>query len=137
MILLAFEGYDNEAIAEQLSCERHGIGVWRRRWAKAFGRLVLIECGEKESALRHAIQRLLGDSPRSGWTGKFTAEQVTQIIAVACEPPEKCGRPVTHWTPRELVDEVKKRGIVKSISPRHVGRFLKRPNCNRIVVGIG
>jgi putative transposase len=50
---------------------------------------------------------------------------VTQIIAVACEPPEKCARPVTHWTPRELADEVKKRGIVPSISARQVGRFLK------------
>jgi putative transposase len=50
---------------------------------------------------------------------------VTQIIAVACEPPEKCGRPVTHWTPRELADEVKKRSIVPSISVRQVGRFLK------------
>jgi putative transposase len=44
---------------------------------------------------------------------------------VACEPPEKCGRPVTHWTPRELADEVKKRSIVSSISARQVGRFLK------------
>jgi putative transposase len=125
MILLAFQGHGNEPIAEQLGCERHGVGIWRRRWAKAFDRLVLIECGEKQSALPRAIKRLLGDSPRSGWIGKFTAEQVTQIIAVACEPPEKCGRPVTHWTPRELVDEVQKRGIVKSISPRQVGRFLK------------
>jgi len=47
------------------------------------------------------------------------------IITVACEPPEKSGRPVTHWTPRELTDEVIKRGIVASISVRQVGRFLK------------
>jgi putative transposase len=43
---------------------------------------------------------------------------------VACAPPEKCGRPVTHWTPRELADEVKKRSIVPSISARQVGRLL-------------
>ena len=55
----------------------------------------------------------------------FTAEHLTQIIAVACEQPEECGRPVTHWTPRELTDEVIKRGIVETISPRHVDRFLK------------
>jgi putative transposase len=46
-------------------------------------------------------------------------------LAVACEPPEKSDRPVTHWTPRELADEVQKRQIVPSISVRHVGRFLK------------
>ena len=55
----------------------------------------------------------------------LTAIFVSAILAVACEPPENSGRPVTHWTPRELADEVIKRGIVASISPRQVGRFLK------------
>lgn len=125
MIVLAFEGTTNEAIAESIPCERHMVGVWRRRWVRAFQRLVLVECGEKHSALPRAIERLLSDSPRRGWAGKFSAEQVAQIIAVACEPPEKCGRPVTHWTPGELADEVKQRGIVASISARQIGRFLK------------
>jgi putative transposase len=125
MIVLAFAGQTNETIAQMVQCERHMVGVWRRRWVRAFARLVLVECGEKPSALPRAIERLLSDSPRRGWAGKFSAEQVAQIIAVACEPPEKCGRPVTHWTPRELADEVKKRSIVPSISARQVGRFLK------------
>jgi hypothetical protein len=47
-------------------------------------------------------------------------------VAVACEPPEESGRPISHWTSRELADEVKKRRIVAAISPRSVGRFLKR-----------
>jgi putative transposase len=125
MIFLAFQGETNESIAEQIQCERHMVGVWRRRWVRAFQRLVLVECGEKHSALPRAIERLLSDSPRRGWAGKFSAEQVTEIIAVACEPPEKCGRPVTRWTPGELADEIKKRNIVESISARQVGRFLK------------
>jgi len=125
MILLAFDGLTNEDIAEHLGCERHAVGPWRRRWAAAFQRLVLIECCERDSALPRAIDELLGDLPRSGCPGKFTAEQVTQILAVACELPKDSGRPVTHWTPRELADEVQKRGIVESISPRQVGRFLK------------
>ena len=125
MIVLAFAGQTNETIAQIVRCERHMVGVWRRRWVRAFQRLVLVECGEKSSALPRAIAQLLSDSPRRGWAGKFSAEQVAQIIAVACEPPEKCGRPVTHWTPRELADEVKKRSIVSSISARQVGRFLK------------
>jgi putative transposase len=125
MILLAFDGLDNEAIADRIGCERHAVGIWRRRWAKAFQRVVLIECCEKDSALPRAIEDLLSDLPRPGCPAKFTAEQVTQILAVACEPPEDSGRPVTHWTPRELADEVQKRGLVESISARHVGRFLK------------
>jgi putative transposase len=125
MILLAFDGLANEDIAGQVGCERHAVGPWRRRWAEAVQRLVLIECCEKPSALPRAIEGLLSDRPRSGSPGKFTAEQVTQILAVACEGPEASGRPVTHWTPRELADEVVKRKIVASISARQVGRFLK------------
>jgi putative transposase len=125
MILFAFDGLANEDIADRIGCERHAVGLWRRRWAEAFGRLVLVECCEKESALPRALDELLSDLPRSGCPGKFTAFQVTQVLAVACEPPEDSGRPVTHWTPRELADEVHKRGIVGSISARQVGRFLK------------
>lgn len=125
MILSAFEGLSNQQIAEQVGCERHAVGPWRHRWADAFDRLVLVECCEKPSALLGAIEELLGDLPRSGSPGKFTAEQVTQILAVACEDPQKSGRPVTHWTPAELADEVVKRKIVESISARQVGRFLK------------
>ena len=125
IILLAFAGCKNEVIAERLSCERHGVGIWRRRWQQAFSRLVVIECLEKPAALRDAIEAVLGDLPRAGCGGTFTAEQIARILAVACEPPESCGRPVTHWTPRELADEVIERGIVPSISVRHVGRFLK------------
>jgi putative transposase len=125
IILLAFEGLQNQQIAQRLQCERHGVGTWRRRWQKAFQQLVVIECMEKPSVLREAIEEVLGDLPRAGCGGRFTAEQITQILAVACEEPENSGRPVTHWAPRELVDEVIKRGIVASISVRHVGRFLK------------
>lgn len=125
MILLAFEGLSNEDSAGQLGCERHAVGPWRHRWADAFQRLVLVECCEKPSARPHAIEELLSDRPRSGSPGKFTAEQITQILAVACEEPEASDRPVTHGTPRELADEVVKRGIVASISARQVGRSFK------------
>ena len=125
MILLAFDGLPHEDIAEHVACERHAVGPWRHRWADAFDRLVVVECCEKPSAPLHAIEGLLSDRPRSGSPGKFTAEQVTQILAVACEAPDASGRPVTHWTPRELADEVVKRPIVASISARQVGRFFK------------
>jgi putative transposase len=68
----------------------------------------------------------LGDEPRSRAPATFTVEQIVAIVAVACEVPEGSGRPISHWTPRELADEVIRRGIVSSISPRSVRRFLKR-----------
>jgi putative transposase len=125
IILLAFEGYKNEDIAQRLPCERHSVGIWRRRWQRYFERLTVIECAEKPVALREAIEEVLSDLPRAGCGGKFTAEQIALILAVACEPPENSGRPVTHWTSRELADEVIKRKIVPAISVRQVGRFLK------------
>jgi putative transposase len=50
---------------------------------------------------------------------------VTGIVAVACEPPEKSGRPITHWTAQEQTDEVIQCGIVASISSSQVSRYLR------------
>jgi transposase len=125
IIVLAFEGRLNEEIAERVGLTHRQVGRWRRRWANAWNRLVTIECCESRAALRRAIEAILADEPRPGAPGKFTAEQVTQILAVACEPPEKSGRPITHWTAHELADEVTKRGIVASISSSQVSRYLR------------
>jgi hypothetical protein len=78
-------------------------------------------------ALAHFIEHeVLADKPRSGAPPTFTPEMITQIIALALQDPEEVGRPITHWTPAELADEAVRQGIVASISPRTVGRFLKR-----------
>jgi transposase len=124
LILHAFDGRRNEDIAPLVDLERHPIGLWRRRWADAFDRLVLIECTQTQAALRRAIADVLADAPRPGSPGKFTPEQLVHIVAVACESPEGCGRPIGHWTARELADEVVQRGIVPSISPSQVQRLL-------------
>ena len=74
LILLAFAGLSNQDIASQLGLGRHQVGIWRRRWQRAFDGLVLPECAEKAPAkLRHAIEDLLADDPRPGCPGKFTA----------------------------------------------------------------
>jgi transposase len=125
IILMAFDGLLNEDIAERVGLTHRQVGRWRRRWAKAWYRLIDIECCESHAALRRALEAVLGDEPRPGAPGKFTPEQVTQILAVACEPPEKSGRPITHWTVHELTDEVIQRGIVTSISPSQVSRYLR------------
>jgi putative transposase len=137
IILLAFDRWQNGPIADHLGCERHAVGIWRRRWADAFDTLVGIECLEGLSVLWTAIEDVLGDNPRSGCPGTFAPDQIARIIAVACEPPANSGRPVTHWTPTELAEEVVARKIVPSISVRHVGRFLKVPNSSPIGVGTG
>ncbi len=70
------------------------------------------------------VEERLADAPRSGVPDTFPPEQVCQIMALACEPPSVYGRPITHWTPRELRDEVLKQGIVDQMSERHIGRML-------------
>ena len=69
---------------------------------------------------------MLSDEQRPGGPAKFSLEQIVQIVAVACEQPQSSIRPINHWTPRELAQEVVKRGIVQEISPHSVRRFLKR-----------
>jgi putative transposase len=52
-------------------------------------------------------------------------EQVIELFALACSPPSDYGRPISHWTSRELTDEIIKQGMIGSISVRHVGRLLE------------
>ncbi len=70
--------------------------------------------------------KLFQDRQRSGRPNLYTAEQVCEIIKVALEKPEQSGRPISHWTARELADEVNIRNITDSISSRTVGRILNQ-----------
>jgi len=124
IILLSFERLRNDEIATQVGLSRKQVGLWRRRWKQSFDALVSIECREPHATLRRTIENVLSDAPRAGAYGKFTAEQMAQIMAIACESPEQSGRPVDHSTHRELADEAKQRGIVPSISASQVGRCL-------------
>jgi transposase len=124
IILAAFAGRSNEEIAEEVGLNRMQVGVWRRRWRDGWDELCRFECLET-GKLRSAIREMLSDAHRSGSPGKFTAEQVCRILAVACEPPSQSGRPITHWTRDELRDEVIKRGIVEDISASQISRYLR------------
>ena len=100
--------------------------MWCRRWGALAPKLEQMEADEgSDKALTTMIVQALADHPRSGAPATFTAEQIVQIVAVACEDPADSGRPVSHWTPREVAEEVRKRGLVETISTRSVGRFLK------------
>ena len=125
IILLAFSGMFNEEIALQVSLNRIQVGIWRQRWRDAWKALCVWECAEPHR-LREAILDVLSDAPRPGTPATFTAEQVSQIVALACEPPKLSGRPIDHWTLRELRDEAIKRKIVTDISVSQVGRFLQQ-----------
>lgn len=122
IVLMSADGLLNVQQADELGIDPQRIRRWRRRWADTQAAIATAEKGDVESL----IVDLLNDEQRPGRKPIFTAEQVAQIIAVACEKPsEESDRPVTHWTPRELAAEVIKRGIVPTISPRHIARFFR------------
>lgn len=126
IVLLAAEGANNEQIGRQLGVHRGTVRTWRDRWLAAASRLEAAETDtDSERVLTEVIATILADEPRPGAPATFTAEQVVQIIALACEDAQAAGYPISHWTPRELAAEAARRGLVESISPRSVGRFLK------------
>jgi transposase len=126
MILMSAEGISNIEQARRLGVDRQRVRRWRTRWADHYESLEAAELeGATDKDLSALLRALLADEQRPGGPSTFSAEQLTQIIGVACELPSESGRPVTHWTPYELADEVVKRNIVETISPRHVDRLLK------------
>ena len=125
IVLQAAAGMQNKEIAADVKTHTQTVQCWRSRWAAAFGRLEQVESEIDDKELYALILDVLSDHPRAGCPATFTPEQICQILSVACESPEASGCPVSHWTPRELREEVMRRGIVEEISVRHVGRFLK------------
>ena len=114
-----------ERVASDQGLTRVSVRLWRDRWLQAAPRLTAAEAEASDQELLALIEAALDDAPRPGGPATFSPEQIVQIVAVACEPPSKSGRPISHWTHAELADEVKKRRIVQDVSPRSVGRFLK------------
>lgn len=125
LILAAAAGRSNQQISQQWALDRGQVRLWRQRWVDARERLERIETADADaSGLLPAITAVLSDEARPGTPPRFRVEQVVQIVALACETPQASQRPVNQWSPRELADEAKKRGIVEQVSPRSVGRFL-------------
>ena len=125
VILKASSGMKNKQIAQELGLARITVRHWRGRWAEAAEKLAELEEQAEDKELLAATERVLSDAYRSGTPATFSTAQVVQIIALACEAPADSERPVSHWTPRELAAEAVKRGLVESISPQSVARFLK------------
>jgi putative transposase len=122
IVLAAADGANNCQIARCLDVSVDMARRWRERW------LVLQPVALDELP----VGERLSDAPRPGKPVRITAEQVSLIVALACDPPAESKRPISQWTGREIADEIKQRGIVDQISGRHAARLLKRGLSNRI-----
>jgi putative transposase len=110
----------------QMPLHRGTVQVGCRRWCALAPKLEQREAEEgSDKALTTVIVEALTDSLRSGTPATFTPEHIVQLVAGACEDPRDAGRPVSHWPPREVAEEVRKRRMVETLSPRSGGRFLQ------------
>ena len=121
IVLAAAQGKSNAQIARELGVNVDTVRLWRARW-HGLQAMPLTDL---------SLQERLTDVPRPGKPVRISAEQVCQIVALACETPQDCQRPISQWTGREVAEEIVKRGIVQSISGRHAARLLKRGICSR------
>jgi putative transposase len=121
IILKAADGKNNAEIACELNQSIDMVRLWRRRWCEL----------EPLAWDDLSAEERLDDLPRPGAPARFSADQMCQMEQVACEAPEKAGRPISQWTGREIADELVARGIVESISARHAARLLKKGDYNR------
>jgi putative transposase len=101
-VLKAATGMRNATIAAELGTSSETVRLWRGRWQQAGTQLESMEREGGGKELRMAIAAVLAEEPRAGRPATYTAEQIGQLIAVACEVPEQSGRPVSHWSPREF-----------------------------------
>jgi transposase len=124
IILRLAAGVPKAAIAQEVRLTRKVVYLWYDRWLAAQDKLTSA-AGAPDKEFRQGIEAILADQPRPGAPLTFTAAQVCQIMALSCQKPEDLGLPFTTWTPSELARSAVQQGIVSSISPASVGRFLK------------
>jgi len=127
IIVMSADDVANLEQADRLGVDPQRVRRWRNRWASRAEEVADAEAaGASDKELAGLVGDILSDNYRCGAPPKFSAEQLAQLVALACESPEESGLPVSHWTPADLAREAIRRGIVEEISPRHVDRVLKR-----------
>ena len=105
IVLLAAREWPNARIAAEVGVAVDTVRTWRGRFA-AEGLAGLV------------------DRPRSGRPSRFTAIQVAQVKALACQLPADAGAPLSRWSCPELAREAVLQGIAETISASTVRRWL-------------
>ncbi|MFZ3491865.1 IS630 family transposase [Streptomyces sp. 5.8] len=106
IVLLAARGRGNARIAAETHLHVDTVRRWRGRFAA--GRVPA-----------------LADRKRSGRPPTFTALQIAEIKALACQLPTETETPLSRWSCPELAREAVTRAITETISASTVRRWLK------------
>ena len=88
IVLLAAAGWTNTKIAHRVGVCPDTVRKWRHRWWAEPG------------------TASLGDAKRSGRPPSFTPVQVAGLKALACQPPEASGVPLSRWSCPDLAAQV-------------------------------
>ncbi|MFI1436656.1 IS630 family transposase [Streptomyces lydicus] len=107
IVLLAARGRPNARIAVQTRLHVDTVRTWRGRFAAG---------GLPAPA----------DRKRSGRPVSFTALQVAEVKALACQLPAETGTPLSRWSCPDLAREVVAQSIAGAISSSTVRRWLKQ-----------
>jgi len=131
ILLLGYEGKNNSEIQRTLGVSYNTVLTWRNRWLSEFDSLSAYEAAvssgtETGSSFVLKLKNLLKDAQRSGGPKTFTLSQRKQLVALCCESPTDYGIQMTDWTHEMLAKTAITQGIVKSISPSHLGKILKK-----------
>jgi transposase len=106
IVLAAADGTSNAQIARRLNLCEDTVRKWRARF-----------CREGLPGL--------ADRPRPGRQRTFPKTAEAEVKALACELPAESDVPLARWSYTELAAEAVTRGVVQTISPSTVGRWLR------------
>lgn len=131
ILLYAQEGKSNNWITRQMSISLVKVKGWRSRWESQYATLLAYEEGKNgqgvsDGELLRAMLGVVQDLPRSGTPARITMAQKQQIVALACDKPDTHGVQMTDWTHEMLAKVAISKGIVDTISARHLGGILKK-----------
>jgi transposase len=105
IVLDAADGRSNARIAADRSVHVDTVRKWRRRF------------------WQHRLPGL-DDLPRTGRPRVFSAVQVAEVKALACELPATSDLPLAKWSCPDIAVEATRRGLVTSMSASTVRRWL-------------
>ena len=134
IILDGVSGKSIYSTSKELNFGWKTVQRWRDRWESEIEDLIALESeGESGKPLRDyeiltRVKVILADKPRSGRNKRITLSQEQQIVALACDKPEDHDIEMTNWTHAMLAQVAMSKGIVDTISERHVGNILKKKN---------
>jgi transposase len=105
IVLLAAQGITNTVIAARLDVDVDVVSKWRKRFV---------------------AEGLAGlaDRKRPGRPRSFAAEVVTEVKAMACEPPQVRSVALSRWSSAELAAQAVAEGLAVSVSASTVRRWL-------------